>query len=323
MVYPKISIVTPSFNQGQFIEETIDSVLSQRYPNLEYIIIDGGSTDNSVEIIKKYEKQLKYWVSEPDQGHGHALNKGFTQATGDIMAWLNSDDKYLPWTFKTVAEIFQTHKDINWISGIPSAYNEQGCLSNIEKGYKNVYDYGLYNYEWIQQESCFWSKDLWDKSGRKIDESMKYMVDGELWSRFFLYEPLYHVDAIIGGIRQHENRRALQNLKAIHLEMSKVIDTMRKNLNPKISTTLNEIQRQSVLFKFEKSKPSSQTIHWIGKMLPPFIFNRYVKYKMLQLKKRLISCNINYKTLNYENGLWEVQEVDYMNFNMSKVGFKS
>ena len=97
MNYPKISIVTPSFNHAQFLEETILSVISQNYPDLEYIIIDGGSTDGSVEIIKKYEQYLTYWISEPDNGQSDALNKGFTRATGDIYGWLNSDDLYKDW----------------------------------------------------------------------------------------------------------------------------------------------------------------------------------------------------------------------------------
>jgi glycosyltransferase involved in cell wall biosynthesis len=100
---PKISIVTPSFNQGEFLEECIDSVLSQNYPNLEYIIMDGGSTDISILIIKKYEKYLTYWQSQPDGGHYAALNQGFNKTTGEIMAWLNSDDKYHPNAFFKVA----------------------------------------------------------------------------------------------------------------------------------------------------------------------------------------------------------------------------
>lgn len=110
--FPKITVVTPNFNQGAFLERTILSVLNQNYPNLEYIIMDGGSTDKSIEIIKKYEKKLTWWVSENDKGHADALNKGFSRASGDIMAWINSDDKYYPWTFKTVAEVFQSENNI-------------------------------------------------------------------------------------------------------------------------------------------------------------------------------------------------------------------
>src|ERR1700741_4157141 len=100
MSLPTISIVTPSFNQGQFLEQTIDSILSQQYPGLQYIIIDGGSTDNSVEIIKKYEKHLHFWVSEPDKGQSHAINKGLNIATGEVFNWLCSDDYYTPGSLK-------------------------------------------------------------------------------------------------------------------------------------------------------------------------------------------------------------------------------
>ena len=107
MKYPKISIVTPSFNQAEFLEQTICSVLNQNYPNLEYIIIDGGSTDGSVEIIKKYADKFTYWVSEKDNGQYDAINKGFSHTTGDIMGWINSSDIYYPWTLSMIAEIFE------------------------------------------------------------------------------------------------------------------------------------------------------------------------------------------------------------------------
>ena len=109
--WPKISIVTPSYNQAQFLERTILSVLNQNYPNLEYIIIDGGSTDGSVEIIKKYEKYLAYWISEKDKGQAHAINKGFEKATGELVGWQNSDDIYLPNAFYKVVEIFREKPD--------------------------------------------------------------------------------------------------------------------------------------------------------------------------------------------------------------------
>src|SRR5215471_18738850 len=104
----KLSIVTPSFNQGQFLEETIVSVLDQNYPNLEYIIIDGGSTDESVEIIKRYEKHLAYWISEKDRGQVHAINKGIEKTTGDVFGLINSDDLYLPGAFSTIGEHFDS-----------------------------------------------------------------------------------------------------------------------------------------------------------------------------------------------------------------------
>ena len=144
--YPKISIVTPSFNQGEYLEETICSILGQNYPNLEYIIVDGGSTDNSVEIIKKYEHRLAWWCSEKDNGHGHALNKGLGKCTGDIMAWLNSDDKYFPWTLYTVAEIFNEYKYVMWIVGKNAWFDEKGRLLDARNLYKNKFDYLTGNY---------------------------------------------------------------------------------------------------------------------------------------------------------------------------------
>src|SRR5712672_634542 len=112
---PKISLVTPSFNQGSFLEETIRSVLDQNYPNLEYVVIDGGSTDGSVEIIKKYERRLTWWISAPDGGQYEAINKGFARTTGEIMAWLNADDKYLPWTLSVVGDLMSTLPQVEWL----------------------------------------------------------------------------------------------------------------------------------------------------------------------------------------------------------------
>ena len=113
----KISIVTPSYNQGHFIEETIKSVLDQQYSNLEYIIIDGGSTDNSVEVIKKYAKHLTYWVSEPDRGQSHAINKGFHRATGECLTWLNSDDWYVNDALKVFADGLQSNPHFGMVVG--------------------------------------------------------------------------------------------------------------------------------------------------------------------------------------------------------------
>lgn len=202
-IYPKISIVTPNFNGGRYLEHTIQSVLSQDYPNLEYIVIDGGSTDNSVAIIKKYESHLAYWISEPDKGLYDAVQKGFDYSTGEIMAWINSDDLYHPKAFFTVAEIFTNIKNVNWLMGIPSTFDELGRTVSVSPLKRwNKLDYYLGNFEWIQQESVFWRRSLWTKSGSKVDSNMKYAADLELWLRFFRREKLYVTQALLGGFRQ-------------------------------------------------------------------------------------------------------------------------
>ena len=149
MNYPKISIVTPNYNMGAYLEETIKSVISQNYPNLEYFIIDGGSNDNSLEIIKKYERHLTYWISEKDNGMYHAIQKGFEKSTGEIMAWLNSDDMYHSNSLFIVAEIFDSFPQVEWLLGASTTFDEKGrtvfCsqigrASCMERVYKSEVD---------------------------------------------------------------------------------------------------------------------------------------------------------------------------------------
>lgn len=124
---PKISIISPSYNQSFFLEQTILSILNQGYVNLEYIIIDGGSSDSSVSILEKYNDRLAYWISEEDNGQYHAINKGMRHSTGEILAWLNSDDMYLPWTLQCIGEIFAKYPEIKWLtSSYPMSCNQVG-----------------------------------------------------------------------------------------------------------------------------------------------------------------------------------------------------
>ena len=191
--WPRISIVTPSLNQGQFLEETIRSVLLQGYPDLQYIIIDGGSTDESITIIKKYEKWLGYWVSEPDRGQSHAINKGFSAATGKIVSWLNSDDLYLPNTFKTITDYSSKYPEAGaWAGGGRQIDSKTG-----EKiwdrpppplGFEEILCWSQYS---LPQPSCFLNRSVLNNT-LFVNEKYHMRMDFDLWLRAILDEKRFY-----------------------------------------------------------------------------------------------------------------------------------
>lgn len=210
---PIISIVTPSYNQAEFLEECIESVLAQGYPRLEYVIMDGGSTDGSVEIIKKYEKYLTYWQSQPDGGQYRAINEGFRRTSGEIMAWLNSDDKYHPLALFKVACSFTDYPEIEWLTGRKSFWDTTGNLARVEEGLavfsqRKLLE-GHFNKPYIQQESTFWLRSLWERAGASLDDTIELAGDLELWARFFRHAGLHTVDTLLGGYRFHEGQRGV------------------------------------------------------------------------------------------------------------------
>jgi glycosyltransferase involved in cell wall biosynthesis len=224
---PKISIVTPSFNKARYIEDTIKSVLHQQYPNLEYIIIDGGSTDGSVDIIRKYEKQLSYWISEPDKGQYHAINKGFARSSGEIMAWINADDMYYHNALWAVAEVFNTFSDVKWITGIPTQFDALGrCFPAPQvRDRWSRYCYLLKEHKWIQQETTFWRRELWDRAGAHVDTRFELAADLELWLRFFRFEQLYSVSCFIGGFRHNPGQRSISMAQEYLKEADRLLDS--------------------------------------------------------------------------------------------------
>lgn len=202
--WPRISVITPSYNQGEFLEQTIRSVLLQGYPNLEYIIIDGGSSDNSVEIIKKYEQYLTHWISEPDRGQSHAINKGFEKSSGQIMCWLNSDDYYLPGTLQFVAEHLADNSGAFALIGHCYVVYTDGRPPLIAKGrYENRQQLLRYwtGYQ-MHQPSIFWRREVYKKVGF-LDESQHYIMDFDYWTRIAQHFDFMNVDRFLSCATYH------------------------------------------------------------------------------------------------------------------------
>jgi glycosyltransferase involved in cell wall biosynthesis len=221
IIFPKISVITVNFNNGEFLEDTIKSVIDQGYPNLEYILIDGGSTDNSLEIIERYKHHFAFWVSESDEGQYQAIQKGFDNSTGEIMAWLNSDDKYLPKSLFTVAEIFNKFKEIKWLMGFAREYTEDGALVGqitLPWCRWSKYRYLTNDFQFIQQESSFWKRELWEKAGATLDFKYDLAGDMELWSRFFRFEQLYTTTLELSGFRHRKVGQRSKEGKSTYLE---------------------------------------------------------------------------------------------------------
>lgn len=179
--WPAISIVTPNYNQGQFIEETIRSVLLQGYPNLEYIIVDGGSTDESIEVISKYQMWFAYWVSEKDRGQAHAVNKGLRKSQGEIIAYLNSDDTYLSGTVQQAVGFFVEHKGVDIIYGDCAVLNEKN--HTVSKWHSEDFDlFALLCQNFIYQPTVFMRRRVLDLVGY-FDEGLSYAMDLDYWYR--------------------------------------------------------------------------------------------------------------------------------------------
>ena len=221
--FPKISIVTASFNQGNFIEETIQSVLNQNYPNLEYIIIDGGSTDNSVEIIKKYQKHLTYWVSENDKGQANAINKGLKLCTGEIFNWLNSDDYLEPGALHKIAEAFEDN-NVNIVAGKVRNY-----LTNIDEIIPNqkLNAQGLMCWEpgvKFVQPGVWMRREFIEKCGG-IDEQFHYAFDWDLYIRYlYCFPQVKEIDDLLVHFRLHENSKTHSLLEKFAIEEREIIE---------------------------------------------------------------------------------------------------
>lgn len=206
--WPRVSIVTPSYNQAQFIEETIRSVLLQGYPNLEYIIIDGGSTDESVDLIRKYEKWLAYWVSEPDKGQADAINKGWRMATGEIFAYLNSDDTYCPGAIGTAVEYFLRYPEVGMVYGDGNIVDDKGMVLKKHRLRDMTFADVLCWSPYILQPSVFLRKEVIESIGM-TNRDLHYNMDYELWIRVGLEYKMKHIPIFLANAKLHPTAKGV------------------------------------------------------------------------------------------------------------------
>jgi glycosyltransferase involved in cell wall biosynthesis len=228
------SIVTPTRNSERFLEACIHSVIGQNHSALEYIIIDGASTDKTLDIVRRHEKHISFWTSEPDNGMYEAIQKGFAHSQGEIMAWLNSDDMYLPWTLQVVDQIFSELPQVDWITSIrPLLWNEQGLATECmalpgfsRKGFwRGEHMPGSRGFviESVQQESTFWRRTLWERAGGKMDTTLRLAGDFELWARFYQLSDLIGVRVPLSGFRTHTGQLTAAHLAEYHREARDVL----------------------------------------------------------------------------------------------------
>lgn len=288
-IYPKITIVTACYNHEKYVAETIESVLSQGYPNLEYIIINDGSTDGSERVIQKYADRLTYF--ETWEGYrktvATALNRGFDRSTGEIMGWINSDDVLLPRSLFVIAEIFAQRPEVEWLTGVATTLNHQSNIVQVHPYRKNIYDYLAGNWSVIQQESTFFRRSLWEKAGSRLDDAYIQAFDSELWSRFFLHAEHYHANTILGAYRLVGQSRSIRAKDEFTMYTERALAKMRA-----------------------EAKKSDLTIASRAAW-----YRRYLRFFLRLLPHRWymklgIARHYNYKIIeyNFSDDRWEIRE---------------
>jgi glycosyltransferase involved in cell wall biosynthesis len=205
---PLVSIVTPSFNQASYIEATIQSVLEQDYPRIEYIIVDGGSTDGTVDVIKKYAGRFASWVSEPDKGQTDAINKGFARAQGDILAWINSDDTYEPGAIAAAVKYLQENPDVGLVYGDCNFINESGRVIGKFNAAQTDLPLLRRGYVHIPQQASFFRADLWRQVG-PLDPSFYFAMDYDLWTRLAARSEIKYVPQTWANFRLHTSGKTI------------------------------------------------------------------------------------------------------------------
>jgi len=237
-----VSIITPSYNQAPYLEQTIQSVLGQDYPRIEYIVVDGASTDNSFEIIKKYNDRLAYWISEKDSGQAEAINKGFARAKGEILAWLNSDDYYLPNAISAVVKCFEENHEVVMVYGDMLAVDGAGQTINVLK-YKQLSLEDLLCFQIIGQPSVFFRRSALEKTGL-LDTSFHFMLDHHLWIRLTQQGTIQHVPQVWSAARYHAQAKNRARAAEFGREAFRVLDWAKTQ--PDLAEAISGVERRAL-----------------------------------------------------------------------------
>jgi glycosyltransferase involved in cell wall biosynthesis len=224
--WPRITLVTAVYNGAEYLEATIESVLRQNYPNLEHIVVDDGSTDETPQIIAKYASHWAWQTRHSNRGLYRSLNVGFERATGEIMGWLNASDMLHVNSLFAVGSVFARFPEVEWITGRPTIFSPDGmpvgAASSLPRWCR--YPFLLGQNKAIQQESTFWRSRLWQKAGGRMETAYRAEGDFELWVRFFRHARLYPVDALIGGYRRHANSLSSSNIQRYNQTCDGIVD---------------------------------------------------------------------------------------------------
>ncbi len=222
-----VSIITPSYNQASYLEQTILSVLNQDYPRIEYIVVDGASTDGSVEIIRKYESRLAWWVSEKDRGQADAINKGFARATGDVIAWLNSDDYYLQGAVSAAVKVFEEHPDVVLVYGNMLAVDEDGRTFNT-LNYKQLTIEDLLCFQIIGQPAVFMRRFALQKTNG-LDATFHFLLDHLLWIQIAQQGKILHADQTWSAARYHAEAKNRARAAEFGREAFRILETAARD----------------------------------------------------------------------------------------------
>jgi len=282
--------VTPSYNQAKYIEQTIRSVLEQNYARIEYLVVDGLSTDNSIELIKKYASKLTWWVSEKDSGQGEAINKGLLRAKGELIAWLNSDDYYLPGTLSTVVKIFEEHPDVVMMYGDMLAVDEHGQTINTLR-YKQLTLHDLLCFQIIGQPSVFFRREALEQTSG-LDTTFHFLLDHHLWIRIVQQGKILHVPQIWSAARYHAEAKNRAKAAEFGQEAFRILAWAKKQAG--LAEAVSGVERRArasanrvdARYLLDGGRPMSALVAWLRALFihPPTALARLNIFVSAMLK---------------------------------------